>query len=133
MVAPFGNINLIKSGVLASGGGTADRNIRFWDTKEGTSVSSIDTGSQVCQLHWSEHCDEIVSTHGFSQNEIAIWKFPSMFKIASLLGHSCRVVHLGVSPDGCTVVTGAGDETLRFWNVFEKLKPKRVTEYTVLR
>jgi cell division cycle 20-like protein 1 (cofactor of APC complex) len=23
-----------------------------------------------------------------------------------------------MSPDGSTVVTGAGDETLRFWNVF---------------
>jgi cell division cycle protein 20 (cofactor of APC complex) len=22
------------------------------------------------------------------------------------------------SPDGCTVATAAGDETLRFWNVF---------------
>ena len=25
-----------------------------------------------------------------------------------------------MSPDGQTVVTGAGDETLRFWNVFYK-------------
>jgi cell division cycle 20-like protein 1 (cofactor of APC complex) len=23
-----------------------------------------------------------------------------------------------MSPDGSTIVTGAGDETLRFWNVF---------------
>lgn len=27
-----------------------------------------------------------------------------------------------MSPDGQTVVTGAGDETLRFWNVFNKSK-----------
>jgi len=25
-----------------------------------------------------------------------------------------------MSPDGETIVTGAGDETLRFWNVFPK-------------
>ena len=25
-----------------------------------------------------------------------------------------------MSPDGETVVTGAGDETLRFWNIFPK-------------
>jgi len=29
-----------------------------------------------------------------------------------------RVLYLAVSPDGQTIVTGAGDETLRFWNVF---------------
>jgi len=25
-----------------------------------------------------------------------------------------------MSPDGTSIVTGAGDETLRFWNVFPK-------------
>lgn len=29
-----------------------------------------------------------------------------------------RVLYLALSPDGQTIVTGAGDETLRFWNVF---------------
>lgn len=28
------------------------------------------------------------------------------------------VLYLAMSPDGQTVVTGAGDETLRFWNIF---------------
>ncbi len=29
-----------------------------------------------------------------------------------------RVLYLAMSPDGQSIVTGAGDETLRFWNVF---------------
>ena len=29
-----------------------------------------------------------------------------------------RVLYLAMSPDGQTIVTGAGDETLRFWNAF---------------
>lgn len=37
---------------------------------------------------------------------------------ATLTGHSLRVLYLAASPDGQTIVTGAGDETLRFWNVF---------------
>lgn len=28
------------------------------------------------------------------------------------------VLYLAMSPDGQTIVTGAGDETLRFWSVF---------------
>jgi len=29
-----------------------------------------------------------------------------------------------MSPDGQTIVTGAGDETLRFWNLFPPAKSK---------
>ncbi len=41
-----------------------------------------------------------------------------MEKIITLTGHTYRVLYLAMSPDGQTIVTGAGDETLRFWNVF---------------
>jgi len=34
-----------------------------------------------------------------------------------LTGHTHRVLHLAMSPDGDTIATGAGDETLRFWNI----------------
>jgi cell division cycle 20-like protein 1 (cofactor of APC complex) len=67
---------------------------------------------------FSKTVNEIVSTHGYSQNHITIWKYPEMDKITSLSGHSLRVLYLAMSPDGKTIVTGAGDETLRFWNVF---------------
>ena len=39
-------------------------------------------------------------------------------QVAKLTGHSYRVLYLAMSPDGESIVTGAGDETLRFWNVF---------------
>lgn len=41
-----------------------------------------------------------------------------MSKLATLTGHTLRVLYLAISPDGQTIVTGAGDETLRFSNVF---------------
>jgi cell division cycle 20-like protein 1 (cofactor of APC complex) len=41
-----------------------------------------------------------------------------MKKVATLTGHTFRVLYLAMSPDGETIVTGAGDETLRFWKVF---------------
>ncbi|KAI4104239.1 MAG: hypothetical protein L6R37_003408 [Teloschistes peruensis] len=109
-----------QSNVLASGGGTADRRIRFWDTKEGKCTKDIDTGSQVCNLVWSQNSNELVSTHGFSQNQVVVWKVPSMTQVASLTGHTYRVLYLAMSPDGQTIVTGAGDETLRFWKAFNK-------------
>ncbi|KAG0271990.1 substrate-specific activator of APC-dependent proteolysis [Linnemannia exigua] len=114
-----------QAGVLASGGGTLDRHIRFWNTMTGTSIGAHDTGSQVCNLAWSKTTNELVSTHGYSQNQVLVWKYPSMHQIASLPGHTLRVLYLALSPDGQTIVTGAGDETLRFWNVFQKSKSER--------
>jgi len=94
-----------QHGLLASGGGTADRCIRFWNALSGTPLNAIDTGSQVCNLSWSKNCNEIVSTHGYSLNQIAIWKYPTMQKVATLTGHTYRVLYLAMSPDGSTIVT----------------------------
>ncbi|OOQ81724.1 Fizzy-related protein like protein [Penicillium brasilianum] len=106
--------------LLASGGGTADRTIKFWNTSTGALIKEVDTGSQVCNLSWSKNSDEIISTHGYSQNQIVVWKYPRMEQVASLTGHTFRVLYLAMSPDGQTVVTGAGDETLRFWKIYDK-------------
>lgn len=113
-----------QHGLLASGGGTADRCIRFWNTQTQTPINAIDTGSQVCNLMWSKNVNEVVSTHGYSLNQIIVWKYPSMTKLATLTGHTFRVLYLAMSPDGQTIVTGAGDETLRFWNAFPSSKAK---------
>lgn len=104
--------------LLASGGGTADRCIKFWNSQNGALLNSIDTGSQVCALQWNPFEKEILSSHGFARNEISLWKYPSMAKVKELEGHTSRVLHLACSPDGSTVVSAAGDETLRFWEVF---------------
>lgn len=112
-------------GLLCSGGGTADRKIRFWNTTTNSALASVDTGSQVCNLMWSKNVNEVVSTHGYSQNQIIVWKYPTLSKVVTLMGHSSRVLYLSMSPSGETIVTGAGDETLRFWNVFPSAKNKR--------
>merc|ERR1712054_477970 len=87
----------------------------------------IDTGSQGWKFGWSKNVNEIVSTHGHSLNQIILWKYPSMTKVTTLTGHTYRVLYLAISPDGQTIVTGAGDETLRFWNVFPSTKSRSGT------
>jgi cell division cycle protein 20 (cofactor of APC complex) len=103
---------------LASGGGTADRSIKFWNTASGTMLNSIDTGSQVCSLQWNKHDKEILSSHGFSQNQLCLWKYPSMVNAKELTGHTARVLHMAQNPAGTMVCSAGADETLRFWNVF---------------
>ncbi|CAM8924920.1 unnamed protein product [Rhodiola kirilowii] len=107
-----------QSNLLASGGGGGDRCIKFWNTHTGACLNSVDTGSQVCALLWNKNERELLSSHGFTQNQLTLWKYPSMVKMAELTGHTSRVLFMAQSPDGCTVASAAGDETLRFWNVF---------------
>ena len=107
-----------QSNLLASGGGTADRTIKFWNSNTGAVLNSIDTHSQVCALQWNPHEREILSSHGYSQNQLCLWKYPSMVKMAEFTGHSARVLHMATSPDGTSVVSAAADETLRFWRAF---------------
>merc|ERR1712118_71578 len=39
--------------LLATGGGMADRTIRFWNTTSGICMNFVDSGSQVSDLKWS--------------------------------------------------------------------------------
>jgi WD40 repeat protein len=84
--------------LLATGGGSADRHIRFFNTSTKTLLHDIDSKSQVCSLVWSEHSKEIMSAHGFSQNQLTVWKYPTLQPIANLVGHTSRVLHTGTLP-----------------------------------
>lgn len=108
-----------KFGLLASGGGTQDRTIKFWNTNTMTLVESIDTNSQVCNISFSKITNEFVSSHGYSDNLILVWDSEKLEVIATLKGHRDRVIYMSNSPDGGKIVTGAGDETIRFWEVFK--------------
>jgi cell division cycle protein 20 (cofactor of APC complex) len=70
-----------QSNTLASGGGTADRHIRLWNTASGVCTHAVDTGSQVCAIQWNNWEKELVSSHGFSDNQLILWKYPTMTKV----------------------------------------------------
>ena len=48
-----------QRGLLASGGGTADKKIRFWNSLTGGLVSELDTGSQVGQVVARDFADTV--------------------------------------------------------------------------
>lgn len=73
---------------------------------------------QVCAILWSALYKELISGHGYTNNQLSIWKYPSMANVAELTGHTARVLNLAMSPDGTTVVSLGADETLRIWKCF---------------
>lgn len=111
-------------GVLATGGGTADKRLKIWNVNKAIKLNEVDTGSQVCNMIWSKNTDEIITSHGYSKYNLTLWNYPTLEPMAVLKGHSFRVLHLTLSADGTTVVSGAGDETLRYWKLFDKPKAR---------
>lgn len=123
-----------QNNILASGGGTSDRQIKIWNANNGTCQQSVDTETQVSSIMWSKAYKEIISSHGHGnpefENQLVVWKYPDMQKVSELKGHTDRILSMAMSPDEETVVSAAADETLRFWKCFtvdEKLKKSKET------
>lgn len=77
-----------QTNILASGGGTADRTIKFWNCNNGQCINSVNANSQVCAILWSQTYRELVSAHGFANNQLIIWKYPSLTKVSSKLWYN---------------------------------------------
>ena len=85
-----------QSNLLATGGGTADRSIKFWNTHTGALLNSIDTGSQVragpppsCTTHAEQHCGTTFAADGK-----ALIQTTATCRVAS---HLCVLRHGAVS------------------------------------
>ena len=47
---------------------------------------------------FSKNSNELVSTHGYSENAVVVWKYPSMKKLSILKAHTSRVLYLAMDP-----------------------------------
>lgn len=103
-----------QGNILATGGGgIGDMTIKLWDTHTAACLNSVDTGFEVWSLLWNNKNEsELLSCHGFTQNQLTLWKYPSMVKMAKLSGHTSSIVYMSQSPDVFTMVTAVGDETI---------------------
>ena len=99
--------------------------IHFWNSTTGNLLNSIHAGSQVTSIQWSINYKEFVSSHGFPNNQLSVWAYPSLNKIADLPGHDARILNTCLSPDGQTIASSSSDENLKFWKVFESRKGKK--------
>jgi WD40 repeat protein len=76
-------------------------------------IGAVNSGSQVCNLCWNEEYNEIQSTHGFSQHQLALW-----------MASDLAVLFMARSPDGTMVATAAPNDGLRIWKM---IRSKRVS------
>lgn len=70
-----------------------------------------------------------MSTHGYPTNAVMVHAYPSMERIVEIRdAHDSRVLYSAISPNGDVVCTGAGDENLKFWRMWEVPKAKKSKE-----
>lgn len=106
-----------RNSILVTGGGTKDKTIRFWDITDRKEEKVINVDSQVCSLKFIGKYKELITGHGYSENDIRIWKANQMKMMKSFGKHESRVLHLAVSPDENVVASISADENLKFWNI----------------
>ncbi|KAK5944140.1 hypothetical protein PMZ80_003421 [Knufia obscura] len=74
--------------LLATGGGSNDRQIHFHHTESGSTLAVINVFAQVTSLAWSSTSREIVATFGYAQPEhdirIAVFAWPSCECVVSI-------------------------------------------------
>ena len=97
-----------------------------WNTTTGARLHSLVTPSQVTSIQWSPHRKEFLTTHGYPTNSIMVHAYPSLERVAEIRdAHDSRVLWSALGPAGDVVCTGAGDENLKFWRIWEAPKEKK--------
>ncbi|KZT20904.1 WD40 repeat-like protein [Neolentinus lepideus HHB14362 ss-1] len=115
--------------LLATGGGTNDATINIWNSTTGARLHSLKTPSQVTSIQWCPHKKEFMSTHGYPTNSLMIHAYPSLERVAEIRdAHDSRVLFSALGPAGDVVCTGAGDESLKFWRIWEVVREKKRRE-----
>ena len=130
-------LSWISENKLLSGGGTADRNLKLWDTStiksyndtsccEGRSSGSIftlQTSSQITKIVLSNQIPGLIyASHGFSDNSISTYRVTNdkiqAVNDMQMTGHSQRVLWLTKRPMNLgeeLLASASGDETIRIW------------------
>ncbi|XP_062418360.1 cell division cycle protein 20 homolog B-like [Pungitius pungitius] len=106
--------------MIATGGGWTDGELRVWDTDSGTCVTSANTDSQICSLRWAEKKKCLVTGHGLPHYQVSCWScplLPVLGPVYRMSGHSQRVLHLAVSPDGSQIFSAGADQQFHIWDV----------------
>ncbi|KAH3664408.1 hypothetical protein WICMUC_005793 [Wickerhamomyces mucosus] len=110
--------------LLATGGGSKDRTIRFWHTNSGTLLESVPTKGQITSLIWSRRKKQIVVTFGFGDSQkptiISMYSYPKMDVLLQVEATSnLRILSAVLSPDTRSICVAANDETVRFYELWD--------------
>ncbi|CCK67850.1 Ama1p KNAG_0A01610 [Huiozyma naganishii CBS 8797] len=111
--------------LLATGGGSKDRTIKFWHVGTGTLINEIRAKAQVTSLIWSPRYKQIAATFGFSNVRdpvlLKLYSYPQLEKILEVKSPTpLRALSSSLSPTGSSICVATTDETLRFYKLWDE-------------
>lgn len=110
------------SNLLATGGGSNDRHLRFWHTQSGTLLRQINTHRQITSINWSRSHRELVVTFGFDEESpgtlVAVYGYPSLDIKAKAYAKDRRALSAEVSPDQSKIAVATSDGTVRLYQLW---------------
>lgn len=118
-------------GLLATGGGSNDRHLRYWHTGSGQMLGAINTKRQITSVFWSSQVKQILVTFGYltcpEHVVAAVYAYPGKIPVAEARSREpLRALSALVAPDETSVAVAANDGTVRVYNLW----PKRVHSLT---
>lgn len=110
--------------LLATGGGSNDRHLRFWHTGTGTLLRELNTHKQITSIRWSMSQRELALTFGFDDeipnSLVAIYRYPSLEVTARAFAKDRRALSAEVSPDQSKIAVATSDGTVRLYQLWER-------------
>lgn len=110
-------------GLIATGGGSNDRSLRFWHTASGRLLRHVDTGRQITAVAWSRLYKQLLVTFGYSAVPghvvAALYLWPGAEVVAHAVSpEPLRALSASVSPDQSKVAVAANDGTVRVYRLW---------------
>ena len=111
--------------VLASGGGTADKRVRLWNSLTGASLASCDAKAQVTGLSWAPNgTPEVVASLGFPAAGLSAFRWSKAVNRLDCIAKikrpdDFRMLGMAVSPDRTRFAALAREEVITYWHLYD--------------
>ncbi|CAG85587.2 DEHA2B14498p [Debaryomyces hansenii CBS767] len=110
--------------ILATGGGSNDRTIRFWHANTGTLLNTFAAKAQVTSLFWCKDRKELISTFGYGNSEkpllLSVFSYPEMTPLIEVSSTTyLRCLSACQSPDRSSICVAANDSFVRIYKIWQ--------------
>ena len=110
--------------VLASGGGTACKRIRLWNSTTGARLASCDAEAQVTGVSWAPNgTPEVVASLGYNAAGLSAFRWSKAFNRLDCVArikrpNDHRMVGMAVSPDRTRFAALSTQEVITYWHLY---------------
>ena len=95
---------------------SGNKTLRVWDVGSGKEVFTLDK-SGVCGVAFTPDGGHVVCVRNGKGGTVCMWSMTTGEEVAWIRGHGSMCFSIAVSPDGCEVMCGFRDKTVRVWGI----------------